>query len=135
MESIDRTSIDSIFLQIVNCSVNQTLYVSSDYGINVIMFEKKHKKLMCIYMHERPSAVSVCVCSNSSNMSFLEIKYPTKRTALVDEYVKAIETVRRRNMVNREMKLAIGEELQTIFHPLSVRLSRLLKRRWKSWHL
>ena len=51
-------------------------------------------------------------------MSFLDIKEPAKRTALVDEYVKAIKTVRRRNMVNREMKPAIGEELQTLFHPI-----------------
>ena len=68
-------------------------------------------------MHERPSTVSVCVC-NSSNMSFLDIKDPAKRTALVDDNVKAMRTVRRRNMVNREMKLAIGEELQTLFHPV-----------------
>ena len=75
---------------------------------------------MCIYMREPapPSAVSVCIYSNSSNMSFLDIKDPTKRTALVDEYVKVSKTVRRRNMVNREMKLAIVEELQTLFHPI-----------------
>ena len=81
------------------------------------MFQKKHKKLMCIYMHERPNSVSVCM-SNSSNMSFLNIKDPAKRTALVDEYVKAMKTVRQRNMVNGEMKLAIGEELQTLFRPI-----------------
>ena len=68
-------------------------------------------------MHERPRAVTVCVCS-SSNISFLDKKDPAKRTALVDEYVKAMKTVRRRNMVTREMKLAIGEELQTLFHPI-----------------
>ena len=51
-------------------------------------------------------------------MSFLDIKDPAKRTALVEEYVKARKTVRRRNVVNREMKLAIGEELQTLFHPI-----------------
>ena len=51
-------------------------------------------------------------------MSFLDIKDPAKRTALVDEYIKAMKTVRRRNMVNSEMKLAIGEELQTLFHPI-----------------
>ena len=65
---------------------------------------------MCIYMHERPSAVSVCVCGNSSNMSFLDIKDPAKRTAIVDEYVKAMKTVRRGNMLNRE--------LQTLLHPI-----------------
>ena len=73
--------------------------------------------MTCIYMHERPSSVSVCVCS-SSNMSFLDIMDPAKRAALVVEYVKAMKTVRRRNMANREMKLAIGKELQTLFHPI-----------------
>ena len=51
-------------------------------------------------------------------MSFLDIKDPAKHKALVDEYVKVMKTVRRRNMVNRERKLAIGEELQTLFHPI-----------------
>ena len=49
---------------------------------------------MCIYMHELPNTVSVCEC-NSSNMSFLDIKDPAKRTALVNEYVKAMKSVRR----------------------------------------
>ena len=53
-------------------------------------------------------------------MSFLDIKDPAKRTALVDEDAKAMKTARQRNMVNREMKLAIGEELQTLFHPIIV---------------
>ena len=39
-------------------------------------------------------------------MSFLDIKDPAKRTTLDDEYAKAMKTVRRRNMANREMKLA-----------------------------
>ena len=68
-------------------------------------------------MRERPSSVSVCMC-RSSNISFLDIEDPAKRTALADEYVNAMKTVRLRNMVNREMKLAIGEELQTLFHPI-----------------
>ena len=89
--------------------------------------------MMCIYMHEQPSSVLICMC-NSSNLSFPDMTDPAKRTALVDEYVKAMKTVRRRNMVNREMKLAIAEELQTLFQ-LPVRLSTLVKRRWKSWHL
>ena len=72
---------------------------------------------MCIYMRERPGDVSVRM-SNSSDMSFLDIKDPAKRTALVDEYVKAMNYVRQRNMVNREMKLSIGEELQILFHPI-----------------
>ena len=90
---------------------------------------------MCIYMRELPSVVSVCKCNSSTSMSFLDIKDPAKRTALVNEYVKAMKTVRRRNMVNREMKLTIGEELQTSSIQLSVRLSKLLKRQQKSWYL
>ena len=45
-------------------------------------------------------------------MSFLDIKDPAKRATLVKEYVTAMKTVKQRNRVNREMKLAIGEELQ-----------------------
>ena len=74
---------------------------------------------MCIYMHEWPSAVSVCMNNSSNSMSFLDIKDPANRTALVDEYVKAMKTIRRRDMVNREMKLAIGEEPQALFHPIA----------------
>ena len=29
-----------------------------------------------------------------------------------------MKTVKQRNMVNREMKLPIGDELQTLFHPI-----------------
>ena len=36
----------------------------------------------------------------------------------IDQYVKAMKTVRQRNMANREMKLAMGEELQTLLHPI-----------------
>ena len=69
--------------------------------------------------YERYIAKAMIYCvSNSSNMSFLDIKDPAKRRALVDEYVKTIKTVRQRNMVNREMKLAIGEELQILLHPI-----------------
>ena len=42
----------------------------------------------------------------------------SKIQPLVKEYVKAMKTVKQRNMVNREMKLAIGDELQTLFHPI-----------------
>ena len=80
---------------------------------------------MCIYMRERSSGVSVCKCNSSKIMAFLDIK----------EYVKAMKTVRRRNMVNHEMELAIGEELQTFSIQLSVRLSKLLRRQQKSWCL
>ena len=58
------------------------------------------------------------MCSGSDNMSFLDIKDPAKRATLVKEYVTALKTVKHRNMTNREMKLAIGDELQTLFHPI-----------------
>ena len=51
-------------------------------------------------------------------MSFLDIKDPAERATLVKEYVTAMKTVKQHNMVNREMKLAIGDELQTLFHPI-----------------
>ena len=51
-------------------------------------------------------------------MSFLDIKDPAERATLVKEYVSARETVKQRNMLNREMKLAIGDELETLFHPI-----------------
>ena len=50
-------------------------------------------------------------------MSFLDIKYPAERATLVKEYVTAMKTVKQRNMMKRELKLAIGDELQTLFHP------------------
>ena len=42
----------------------------------------------------------------------------SERATLVKEYVTAMKTVKQRNMANRELKLAIGDELQTIFHPI-----------------
>ena len=51
-------------------------------------------------------------------MSFLDIKDPAERVTLVNEYVTAMKTVKQRNMANRELKLAIGDELQTLFHPI-----------------
>ena len=84
-------------------------------------------------MHERSSAVSVCMCS-SSNMSFLEIKDPMKRAALVKEYVTAMKTVKQRNMTNREMMLMIGGELQTLFHPIVNATKQSAKRPGKSLH-
>ena len=56
--------------------------------------------------------------SSTDNVSFLDIKDPAGRSTLVKEYVTAMKTVKQRNMVNREMKLAIGDELQTLFHPI-----------------
>ena len=51
-------------------------------------------------------------------MLLLDIKDPSKRATLVKEDVTAMKTVKQGNM-NREMKLAIGDELQTIFHPIA----------------
>ena len=51
-------------------------------------------------------------------MSFLDINDSAERATLVKEYVTAMKTVKQRNMTNREMKLAIGDELQTLFHPI-----------------
>ena len=50
-------------------------------------------------------------------MLFLDIKDPSKRVALVKEYVTGMKTLKQRNMTNRKMNLAIGDELQTLFHP------------------
>ena len=52
------------------------------------------------------------------NMSFLDIKDPAEGATLGKEYVTAMKTVKQRNMMKREMKLAIGDELQTLFHPI-----------------
>ena len=51
-------------------------------------------------------------------MSFRDIKDPAERATLVKGYVTAMKTVKQRDMVNREMKLATGDELQTLFHPI-----------------
>ena len=67
-------------------------------------------------------------------MSFLDIKNPAERATLVKEYVTAMKTVKQRNMVNREMKLAIGDELQTLFHPIVNATNKRLKRLGKSSH-
>ena len=45
-------------------------------------------------------------------MSFLDIKDPAERANLVKGYVTSMKTVKQGNMVNREMKLSIGDELQ-----------------------
>ena len=49
-------------------------------------------------------------------MSFLDIKDPAERATL--EFVTAMKTVKQRNMMKQEMKLAIGDELETLFHPI-----------------
>ena len=51
-------------------------------------------------------------------MSFLDINDPAERATLVKEYVTAMKTRKGRNTMKREMKLAIGDELQTLFHPI-----------------
>ena len=113
------------------CSVNQSLYVLSGQGINVLMFvvcnfmfEKRNTtgRMQCVYTPASDPALyqfaTVQQCNSSNSMSFLDIKNPAERTALANEYVKAMKTIRKHNMVNREMELAIGEELQTLFHPI-----------------
>ena len=65
-------------------------------------------------------------------MSFLYIKNPAETATLVKEYVTAMRTVKQRNMVNREMKLAIGDELQTLSIQLSMQLNKRLKKLGKS---
>ena len=70
-------------------------------------------------------------------MSFFDIKDPSKRATLVKEYVTAMETVKQRNMENREMKLAIGDELPTLIHPIvnaTKHCFKWLKRLGKSLH-
>ena len=59
------------------------------------------------------------MCSSTDNLSFLDVKDPVESATLVKEYVTAMKTVKQRNMVNREMKLAIGDELQSLFHPIA----------------
>ena len=51
-------------------------------------------------------------------MSFLDIKDPAERATLVKEYVTAMKTVKQRNMMKRELKPSIGDELLTLFHPI-----------------
>ena len=51
-------------------------------------------------------------------MLFLDIKDPAERATLVKEYVTAMKTVKQRDMANQELKLVIGDELQTLFHPI-----------------
>ena len=57
------------------------------------------------------------MCSSTDNMSFLDIKDPAEVETLVKEYVTAMKTVKH-NVVNQKMMLAIGDELQTLFHPI-----------------
>ena len=52
------------------------------------------------------------------NMSFLDIKDPAERVTLVQEYITAMKTFKQHNMANRELTLVIGDELQTLFHPI-----------------
>ena len=64
-------------------------------------------------------------------MSFFDIKDPVRRATLVKD-VTAMKTAKQRNMVNREMKLAIGDGLQTIFHPIVNATNKRVKRLGKS---
>ena len=51
-------------------------------------------------------------------MSFPDIKDPAERAPLFKEYVTAMKTIKQRNMANRELKIVIDDELQTLFHPI-----------------
>ena len=53
-------------------------------------------------------------------MSFLDIKDSAERA-----------TVKQRNMVNGELKLAIGDELQTLFHPIANATEQAAEETWK----
>ena len=53
------------------------------------------------------------------SMSFLDIKNPARKNELVQEYVNAMQTVRKQNMHTREEKLVIGEELDTLLKPVA----------------
>ena len=64
-------------------------------------------------------------------MSFLDIKDPAERATLVKEYVTAMKTFKQRNMANRELKLAIGDELQTLFHPIGNATKQAAEETWK----
>ena len=59
------------------------------------------------------------MCSRTDNMSFRDIKDPAETATLVKKYVTAMKTVKQRNMAKWELKLAIGDELQTLFHPIA----------------
>ena len=72
--------------------MNQTLYVVSVQGINVIMFKKKHKRKNDVYIHAR--ATQRCISLRELQyleMLFLDIYDPAKRTALVEEVCKSDE--------------------------------------------
>ena len=42
-----------------------------------------------------------------------------RKERLWSKNVTSMKTVKQRNMVNREIKLAIGDELQSLFHPIA----------------
>ena len=51
-------------------------------------------------------------------MSLLDIKDPAERATLVKEYVTAMKTDKQHNMMNREMKLALGADRKIVFKPI-----------------
>ena len=63
---------------------------------------------VCDPVHHQFEYVVVHITCRSS------IKDPAKRATQVKEYVTAMKTVKQHNMVNREMKLAIGDEVQIV---------------------
>ena len=67
-------------------------------------------------------------------MSFLDIKDSAERATPVKEYVTMMKSAKQRNMVDREMKIAIGDELQTFSIQLPMQLNKQLKRLGNSSH-
>ena len=61
-------------------------------------------------MHIQPHTTLVWLCSRTDNMSFLDIKDLAESATLVKEYVTVMKTVKQHNMVNRKLKLAIGDD-------------------------
>ena len=51
-------------------------------------------------------------------MSFLDMKDPAERATIVKEYITGMKTVKQRNLVNLDMKQAIGDELKTLIRPI-----------------
>ena len=77
-----------------------------------------NEKIYVSSLYTRVTLCDISLCSSTGNMPLLDIKDPAKRASLVQEYVTAMKNVKQRNMVDREMKLTIGDELQTFFQSI-----------------
>ena len=76
------------------------------------------KEKIDVYIHARATRRCISLHGQQWQHVVPRNKGSSETNVLVDEYAKAMKTVRQRNMVNREMKLAIGEELHILFHPI-----------------